>query len=177
MHHFDTICQYPPDDSNTSSDFLKIPCIKATARGGGLGWWAKGWSRGTFGKSSSSMHNKQLTVTLHTRRKKSSFPLVCDSYTRAHAGCFPLKGIVFLAAAIPCLIALCSFSGSCLIRSLNSLLYPLCQNEWKLWKSVWYSLGRKRSSSKEAAPQKGYFSSEQSAWTIPCWNFCIHSLH
>lgn len=89
------------------------------------------------------------------KEKKSSFPLVCGSYTRAHAGCFPLKGIVFLAAAIPCLIALCSFSGSCLIRSLNSLLYPLCQNEWKLWKWVWYSLGRKRSCSKGAALLKG----------------------
>lgn len=88
----------------------------------------------------------------HSPAQRRSFPLECDFYMRAHAGCFPLQGIVFLAAAIPCLTGLCSFNGSGLIRSLNSLLYPLCQNEWRLWKSFWDSLSRKRSCSKESDP-------------------------
>lgn len=84
----------------------------------------------------------------HTPAQRSSFPLECDFYMRAHAGCFPLQGIVFLAAAIPCLTGLCSFNGSGVIRSLNSLLYPFCQNEetdahseFCLWRGLRRGLG------------------------------------
>lgn len=95
-----------------------------------------------------------ISKSRHTPAQGSSFPLECDFYMRAHAGCFPLQGIVFLAAAIPRLTALCSFNGSGLIRSLNSLLYPLCQNEWRLWKSFWDSLSRKRSCSRETLQKR-----------------------
>lgn len=132
-----------------------------------LGGWQQGWeaqmnwdamipwnkcpfssSRGTAEEWSPSVHNQHLTG-----RPKEVLFLWYVVSTRGHMlAVFLSKELFSWLSPCSVLTVLCSFNSSWLIRSLNSLLYPLCQREGKLWKWCWDSLSRERSCSKESDP-------------------------